>query len=53
MEIKCMGMDNAVKSNLQNSYSKLIERFKGKTRISNLMNSFSSTLNLIFPLMFT
>ena len=51
MEIKCMGMDNAVKSNLQNSYSKLIERFKGKTRISNLMNSFSSTLNLIFPLM--
>ena len=46
-----MGMDNAVKSNLQNSYSKLIERFKGKTRISNLMNSFSSTLNLIFPLM--
>ena len=51
MEIKCMGMDNAVKSNLQNSYSKLIERFKGKTGISNLMNSFSSTLNLIFPLM--
>lgn len=51
MEIKCMGMDNAVKSNLQNSYTKLIEKFKGKTGISNLMNSFSSSLNLIFPLM--
>lgn len=50
MEIKCMGMDNAVKSNLQNSYSKLIERFKGKTRISNLMNSFSSTLIMSFIL---
>ena len=46
-----MGMDNAVKSNLQNSYTKLIEKFKGKTGISNLMNSFSSSLNLIFPLM--
>ena len=33
----------------KNSYSKLIERFKGKTRISNLMNSFFLNLKLDFP----
>ena len=33
MEIKCMGMDNAVKSNLQNSYTKLIENSREKLEL--------------------
>lgn len=50
IEIKCMGLDESVNINLRNSYDRLIDKFKDKTQIGNLMNSFSSTINLIFPL---
>ncbi|MDE5825760.1 MAG: ATP-binding cassette domain-containing protein, partial [Lachnospiraceae bacterium] len=50
VEIKCMGMDNAVETNLQNNYQWLIAKFKEKTRVGNMMNCFTSMVNLGFPL---
>lgn len=50
VEIKCMGMDEPVAANLQDSYSGLITKFNQKTRISNLMSCFISTVSLVFPL---
>lgn len=50
VEIKCMGMDGAVGTNLQDNYTGLIAKFKQKTRISNLMSCFTSTVGLVFPL---
>lgn len=50
VEIKCMGMDEPVAANLQDSYSGLITKFNQKTRISNLMSCFISTVSLVIPL---
>ncbi len=50
VEIKCMGMDRAVETNLQNNYQGLIEKFKEKTRVGNMMNCFTSVVSLGFPL---
>lgn len=50
VEIKCMGMDKAVGTNLQNNYNRLITKFKQKTQISNIMSCFISMINLVFPL---
>lgn len=50
VEIKCMGMDEPVGTNLQDSYAGLITKFNQKTRISNLMSCFTSTVSLVFPL---
>lgn len=50
VEIKCMGMDEPVGANLQESYAGLITKFNQKTRISNLMSCFTSTVSLVFPL---
>lgn len=49
IEIKCMGMDQPVGANLQESYTGLITKFDQKTRISNLMSCFTSTVSLTFP----
>ena len=45
VEIKCMGMDRAVETNLQNNYQGLIEKFKEKTRVGNMMNCFTSVVS--------
>lgn len=50
IEIKCMGMDQAVSHNLMENYNKLIDSFKQKMKTSNLMICCISTVNLIFPL---
>ena len=50
VEIKCMGMDEPVGANLQEGYAGLITKFNQKTRISNLMSCFTSTVGLVFPL---
>lgn len=50
VEIKCMGMEKSVETNLQNNYQGLITKFKEKTRVGNMMNCFTSMVNLGFPL---
>lgn len=50
VEIKCMGMEEMVSLNLQNNYADLITKFKEKTKISNLMSSFTSMVSLVIPL---
>ncbi|MDU6264775.1 MAG: peptidase domain-containing ABC transporter [Anaerocolumna aminovalerica] len=50
IEIKCMGMDDAVARNLRDKYSKLIRSFKQRSRTNNLMDCLISTISLIFPL---
>jgi len=50
LEIRCMGMDGEIKRNLEKEYDKLLKSFKERTQISNLMNCFTMTISLIFPL---
>lgn len=50
IEIKCMGMDAPVMSNIRQKYLNQIQCFRNKTLISNLMSCFISTFSLIFPL---
>lgn len=50
LEIRCMGMDGELKRNLEQEYDKLLKSFKERTQISNLMNCFTMTISLIFPL---
>lgn len=49
-EIKCIGLDTAICNRLQEKYENQIDTFKQKTRISNFMNCFVNTVNLVFPL---
>jgi ABC-type bacteriocin/lantibiotic exporters, contain an N-terminal double-glycine peptidase domain len=50
LEIKCMGMGNAISENVENKYSKLIQSFRGRGAANNLLNCIISTINVIFPL---
>lgn len=50
VEIKCMGMEKAVETSLQDNYVSLIEKFKQKTCISNIMSCLTSMISLFFPL---
>lgn len=50
VEIKCTGMDNAVESNLQDNYTRLIAKFEQKMQIGNIMNCFTSMISLVLPL---
>lgn len=50
IEIKCMGMDNAVNKNLMGKYDDVIAGFRSKIKLNNLMNCFISAFGLIFPL---
>lgn len=50
VEIKCMGMENAINKNLKEKYDVQIKSFRRKMKTNNLMFCFISTINLIIPL---
>lgn len=50
IEIKCMGMETAIDKNLKERYDVQIDSFKRKIKTNNLMTCFTSTINLIIPL---
>lgn len=50
VEIRCMGMENTIYRSLINQFNEEIESFKIKSNTGNLMQAFSSTITLVFPL---
>lgn len=50
VEIRCMGMEPSIYRNLTNQFDEEIESFRKKSCTGNLMQAFSSTITLVFPL---
>ena len=51
VEIRCMGMEKAIYKNLTSQFYDEIESFRKKSNTGNRMQSFSSTITLVFPLL--